>query len=976
MSRIAFARLPDRGSQVIDTGAPLEFQFNGQTYLGYRGDSIASALYASGVRVFSRSFKYHRPRGLLCLNGRCPNCLCNVDGTPNVRICTTALQPGMAVRTQNAWPSVELDALSLLDKLSPVLPVGFYYKTFIQPRALWPVYETVLRHAAGLGVLDVNREPEGAYLQEYWYTDLAVVGGGPAGLAAALEARRLGLEVTLIDDQPALGGHLRLETRRESIGDEPPRAGYERARALAEEVRAAGVELLLGANAFGVYEGGLLGVAQGARMVELRYRALVVATGEQDRPLLFQHNDLPGVMLASGARRLVHLYGVRPGHRVVVASATDAGLRLAEDLLAAGIAVAAVVDARTHLDDGADSIRALRAASVPLLTGHAVTRALGKGRLAGVALSRLDAPRSPSDGTDELQVSCDLLAVATGADPMASLLGQAGCTLRYDEQRDRLVPVALAEGVFAAGQVAGVSGGVAALLLDGRLAGVRAAEYLGVGEPARQAAAEIARARDRRNGAAPATRALVSTAPTPDKTFVCLCEDVTEKDVAAAIAEGFDHIELLKRYTTVTMGPCQGKICHSNAIALTARETGRDRVQTGMTTARPPAQPVELGTLAGLLHEPARLSSIHALHLRSGAEIMDLGEWKRARSYTTPGDEVLAVRERVGIIDVSSLGKLDVRGADAPKLLDKVYANTLSDLKVGRVRYGVVCDDSGIVLDDGTVARLAEDRYFVTTTTSGVTMVQEWFDWWLAGTGLCAHVTNVTSALAAINLAGPRAREVLRQLTDADVSAQAAPYLSAIEAEVAGVPALLLRIGFVGELGYEIHFAAEYGEHLWQALLEAGRDFGIKPFGVEAQRILRLEKGHIIVGQDTDALSNPYEAGMPWIVKLQKPDFIGKPSLQQAKARGECNRLVGFQMEDPALVPEEGSAVEFGGVPVGRVTSARFSPTLRQSIGMAWVPADQTGEGSPLVIRVGGRPSLARVVKLPFYDPEGARMRA
>jgi len=967
-------RLPAPAGSAVDPTGTVEFDFDGKRYRGFPGDTIASALYAAGVRVFSRSFKYHRPRGLLCVDGRCPNCLCNVDGTPNVRICTIPLEPAMRVRSQNVWPSLKRDALRLTDHVSALLPVGFYYKTFIRPHRLWPVYERVLRRVAGLGALDPRSQSKTRYIHESRHTDVAVVGGGPAGLAAASEAARLGAHVTLIDDQPELGGHVRYagsDSERSATG-----------HSAAELADAPNVEVLLSASAFGAYEGKLLAISQGTRLIELRYRTLVVATGQAERPLVFLNNDLPGIMLGAGVQRLMHLYGVAPGQRAVVASNGGAGFRVAENLVAAGIHVAVVADALPESRWGAwsESAVRLRTAGVQVLAGLTPSAAHGNGCVERIILSHLDDLGIPVAGA-YLEVPCDLVVLATGRDSSASLLAQAGARLVYDAHRDRFLPdnEGLPPGVYAAGEIRGVESGGANLTSDGRVAGARAALKATANESAAAAVADAERGLAAPVPPSADVRPLVSTAGAePGKAFVCLCEDVTEKDVVFAMQEGFDHVETLKRYTTFSMGPCQGRMCHASAVALVARENGlADRSGSALTTARPPAQPVELGLLAGILHEPARRSAMHQAQLELRPEIMDLGEWKRPRTYlASADDEVRAVRERVGIIDVSSLGKLDVRGRDAGGLLDFVYTNRVSDLKPGRVRYGVICDDAGIILDDGTIARLGDDRFFISTTTSGVGAVQEWMDWWIAaGPERCVHVTTMTSAFAAINLAGPRSREVLQKLTSLDISSNGAPYLATLQGEVAQAPTLLLRIGFVGELGYEMHFPAEYGEHMWRALLAAGAEFGIQPFGVEAQRIMRLEKGHLIVTQDTDGLTNPHEAGMSWIVKLDKPDFVGKPSLRRLKAgSNQRNRLVGFEMHDSRLVPAEGNAVVLHGQSVGRVTSSRWSPTLGKSIGLAWVPLDQAAD-SPIQIRVDGVIAQARVVKTPFYDADGARMK-
>ena len=544
----------------------------------------------------------------------------------------------------------------------------------------------------------------------------------------------------------------------------------------------------------------------------------------------------------------------------------------------------------------------------------------------------------------------------------------------------------MAPGVYAAGAVTGIRT-LATALLGGTLAGTQAAASLTVDHP--QVAESSSRSESlermqaelaalcRRFRADTTTRVLTAMPASGRKQFVCPCEDVTLKDIDRAVQEGFDHIETLKRYSTATMGPCQGKMCAMNTVTACARATGRSIADTGTTTSRPLVQPVTLGAIAGPHLEPVRLTALHHRHLEAGAEMMDAGQWKRPRVYTSIEDEVRAVRERVGLIDVSTLGKIDVRGRDAVALLERVYTNKWADLRVGRVRYGVMVDEAGVIFDDGTVARLGEDRFFVTTTSSGVMAVEEWLTWWMEGTDLQAHVTNLTSGLAAVNLAGPRSRAVLAGLIDVDISADGLPYLRAVESTVAGVPVTILRIGFVGELGYELHFPCEYAEYLWDILLEAGRAFGIAPFGVEAQRTLRLEKGHIIVTQDTDALSNPLEAGMSWAVKFDKSDFIGKTSLGHIRDEGPRQKLVGFQMSPGAGVPDEGAQiVREDGYPIGRVTSARHSGTLGTVIGLAWMPIETSSEGCVLRIRQNGTIADARIVSLPFYDPAGARMKS
>lgn len=959
-------RLPAHPSQRVNRGKPITFTFEGRPIQAYEGETAAAALYAAGVRTFSRSFKYHRPRGLFCVAGRCPNCLMEVDGTPNVRSCTEPARQGMRIRSQHAWPSLERDLFACFDKLDRVLPVGFYYKTFIHPTWLWPTYEKVLRRLAGLGRLDITREPEDHGEHVHLHTDLAVVGGGPAGIAAALEAARLGVLVLLIDDEPTLGGHLQWQLLP-SEGEQP---GYALAQSLANLVRAEPrIRHLAGATAFGLYEGRLLGVMQGERLIKVRAQRIVVATGGFETPLVFQNNDRPGVFLGEGLQRLRTLYGIIPGRRALVIGNGNRALSLARELLAAGIEIATVADARPEPQDSAD-LRSLREARVPLLSGHTVLEARGRKHVEAAVLVALDGDGRPIPGSEKI-VGCDLLALATGWQPASALLAHGGARLDYRADLGGFFPADLPSWLFAAGEVRGVQG-QGAIQRDGRRAGLTAALSLGGGAGSDRALALAL------EGEAPqplSIRPIVSVPHPRSKRFVCLCEDVTEKDLAEAVREGFDHIETLKRYTTLTMGPCQGKMCHSSSIGVCAALLGRSLPETGTTTARPPVKPVPLGVLATPQHEPVKVTPLHHLHVALGATWMDMGPWKRPLLYTSVEAECRAVRLRVGLIDVSTLGKLDIKGKDAAVFLDWIHPNRFSDMKVGRTRYRLMLDDAGIILDDGTVTRLGPEQFFLTTGSGSLELVAQWLDWWLAGGSRCVHVTDVTGALAAINLAGPRSREVLLRLTDLDLSPEVLPYLAAVQGKVAGIPVLILRIGFVGELGYEMHCLAEYGEYLWEALLEAGRESGIIPFGVEAQRVLRLEKLHIIPGHDTDSLSNPLEADMAWTVKADKPDFIGRAALERVKAEGLRQRLVGLEMLTP-VVPGEGDAVVADGRLVGRVTSAKWSPLLGRAIGMAWVPAELAVAGSKVQVRCDGRTHLGQVVTSPFHDPEGKRLRS
>ncbi len=857
---------PQRREQ-IDRSRPVSFSFAGWKIDGFEGDTLGSAAFAAGKRVFSRSFKYHRPRGLLCCSGHCPNCLMTVDGVPNVRVCVEPIREGAVVEAQNVRWSLDFDFMSMVDKVGgPFTPVGFYYRTMIRPRRLWPLYERFLRNVAGLGKLDEHAGHSRRYDTEHRRARVLVVGGGQAGRAAALAAATMGPGVVLVDEDARLHG-----TELE------------------------GVEVLAPARALGIWEGGLVPVDAGTVLYRFRAERIIVATGATEQPLVFPGNDLVGVMLPGAVRRLTREFSIKPGTRAVVLAADDEGLGIADDLREAGIAVPRVVDVRE-------------------VRPRELVAQGGKGRVRRVVL-------------DGESVECDLLVASGGRQPAYSLLAQAGARIEYDPELGVFVPTELPAGVEAVGSVTG--------------------EGLGKIDPE------------------PAYEG-------KGKCFVCVCEDVTTKDVKRAIAEGFDSIELAKRYTTATMGPCQGKLCHLTSIRLYAQQNRMYESAIGTTTARPPWAPVELGLLAGRELTPTRRTSMHWSHAEAGAKIMWAGPWKRPYAYgDKPEDEVRAVHESLGVIDVSTLGKLFVEGPEAVALLERLYPNRFGDMKPGRIRYGVLTSDGGRIMDDGTIARLADDLYYVTTTSTGADAVTAWLEWWNAVWGYDAEIVNVTGAIAAVNLAGPQSRDALQRLTEADVSAEAFRYLDAQEIEVAGIPTLALRIGFVGELGYELHFPSPAGEYLWGTLLAEGA----RPFGLEPQRILRLEKGHVIVGQDTDSESNLFSAGMSWLAKLDKDDFVGKYALEHFAQREEKERLVGFTMEED-VVPAEGAQVVIEGRPVGRVTSARRSDAVGAVIGLAWVPSDRAEGGTRIEIRVDRRRLGARVTHGAFFDSAGERMRA
>ncbi|MGH2858426.1 MAG: 2Fe-2S iron-sulfur cluster-binding protein [Solirubrobacteraceae bacterium] len=952
MSRIG----PQPGER-IERGKQVTFTFDGKKVKGYEGDTIGSALYATGQRTFSRSFKYHRRRGLLCVAGQCPNCICAVDGAPGARACTEPVREGITVTHVNARPSLEFDAMRATDLFGgPFTPPGFYYKTFMRPRKLWPLYEKVLRNAAGLGKLR-HFQPEREWRTEYRrrHADVLVTGGGVAGLNAAIAAARLGADVVLVDEGPALGGQQLVEGAPDALAQ------------LVARARETGVEIISKGSALGYFDG-LMAVWQGDTMHQVRAARHVIATGAIEQPLVFAGNDLPGVMLAGGARRLVSLYAVSPGRRAVVATTSDRGLHAAQALRDAGVQIVCVADLRPEPSDAA---RALRDGGVPVFSGHTVIEAKGSKQVQSAVIAPV------GGGSDEHSFDCDLVVVSGGTIPATSLALQAGATTTYDSARGHFALDTLPDGMFAAGEVTG-AGSDEAAAISGELAGLRAAHSLGRQtdesgdrERALQQLGPIA-------GDAPD----VAVAPPVSgagrgKCFACLCEDVTSKDVKLSIEEGYDSIELSKRYTTVTMGPCQGLMCQVPSVRLMAQETGRSLGDVGVTTARPPWVSVPMGILGGRPVEPAKRSAIHDRHRKLGANVKWAGDWRRAYDYGDPQGEALNVNRAAGLIDVSTLGKLIVRGPDAGDFLDRLYPNTFSTLKPGRIRYGVISSDAGRIVDDGTICRIDEDTFYVTTTSSGAGAVEEWFSWWLATWGSDVQLTDVTQGLGAVNLAGPRAREIMAAVTELDCSNEGFAYLDGKQAKIAGVECLILRIGFVGEVGYEIHFPSAYGEHVWDALMKAGEPHGLRPFGLEPQRILRLQKLHILVGQDTDSESTPYGAAMSWIVKLDKQqDFLGKWALEHYSSEPPATALVGFTLADGDVPTEGAVVVDERGLPAGQVTSSRHSPVLDKTIGMAWVPSDLARDGARITISDEGRQLSAEIQTKPFYDPDGEVLRS
>ena len=737
-------RLPERLGEAIRRDRPIRFRFERRTISAFEGDTVGSALAAAGVTITGRSFKYHRPRGLHCMTGSCPNCLMQIDGVPNVRACTEPVREGMRVERQNAWPSVDRDIHGWLNTLSFMMPPGFYYKVFQRPRWAWPFVEPFIRSKAGLGT--VPHEPDHRRRRRInLHPDVLVIGAGAAGLAAAAEAAKAGATVVLLEQGREAGGHL--------LGD----ANVTMRSGLARQMIESGVRFLPDTAAFGVFGGRLVAAAGPDALYRIRAKHLIFATGAVEQSAVFPGNDLPGVMLSSGVELLLHRYRVLPGTRAVVLTAENAGYSSAWALKDAGAEVT-VVDLRSEggWPEG-----------FPVVPGSTILSAQGRRRVTSVTVG-------PPGSTSGQKVACDLVAIASVQMPSTNLLAQAGARVAFDDGDAGVPPRRDAGANIRGGRGRGEqnprgSGGAGSTR--------RTRDRGGVGIRDRQR-----RVQELRAGAAAAGDRVIlppEVSAASGKQFACLCMDVTSKELKTAATEGFDSMELLKRYTTITMGPCQGKSCMLSSQRLCGRATGRSFAETAPTTARPPWVPVEMGTLAGTRLTPRKQTTMHDRHATAGAEFMWAGDWRRPHHYTTPEAEVDAVRNRVGLIDVSTLGKFRIKGPQSVELLERLYPSRFSDLAVGRVRYGAMLNDEGVILDDGAVVRLADDEFFVTVTTGNTAALERWITWWNADWQLDARVLNVTGAFGAVNLAGPRARSVMRALTDADVSGDALPYMSA-----------------------------------------------------------------------------------------------------------------------------------------------------------------------------------------------------
>ena len=983
----------------------IRFSFDGRSYEGLEGDTLASALLANGVHLVGRSFKYHRPRGIMTAGPEEPSALVTVRrdearSTPNLRATQVELYDGLVAVSQNRWPSLRFDLGRLTELFSPLLSAGFYYKTFMWPRSAWHrLYEPLIRRMAGLGEAPRLPDPD-RYAQQHAHCEVLVVGAGPAGLAAALAASRGGARVILCDERPRFGGSLLSDDR--SRIDGLAAADWVEA-AIAELQRNPRVRLLSRTTAFGYFPHNHLGLSERLtdhlaeppaglareRLWQVRAQQVVLATGSIEQPLVFPGNDRPGVMLAGAALRYLKEQAVLPGQRVVIATICDSAYRVALEMQAAGAQVVQIVDLRPDPSpaqpDGWQ--QRLRQAGIAVETGARVLGSQGSNHLSAVEIGRVDAAGA---ATGRRSIDCDLLLVAGGYVPSVHLFSQSRGKLRYDESLQAFVPGESAENERSVGACRGLYG-LAATLQDGAAAGADAATAAGcVGEEPRFEVMEDSTAATA--GRLPRAEAAV---PGP-KAFVDFQHDVMLKDLDLAMREGFRSIEHIKRYTTTGMATDQGKTSNLNALHHAARELGKPVPSVGLTTFRMPYTPITFASLAGQARgesfDPVRRTPMHGWAVRHGAVFEDVGMWKRARFFPRAGEDMHAavarecrsVRGSCGVFDASTLGKIVVAGPGATAFMDRLYVNDWSKLAVGRCKYGVLLRDDGFVYDDGVVARLAADRFHVTTTTGGAARVlammedyrqTEWTD-------LDVWLTSTTEQWAVIAVQGPRARELLAPLVDGlDISATALPHMAVVQGTLRGIPMMLFRVSFTGELGFEVNVPTDQGAAALDAICEAGKAYGLTPYGTETMHVLRAEKGFIIIGQDTDGTVTPDDVGLTWAIGKAKPDFVGKRALARSAMNSpDRKQLVGLLTRDPRVVLEEGAQVVDvpGQAPpmklIGHITSSYMSATLDRSIALAVVAGGRARIGQTLHVPMPSGEIAVEVCAPMFYDPKGARL--
>ena len=988
----------------VNRDRPLSFKWRGKTLTGYEGDTLASALLANGVSVVARSFKYSRPRGIVAAGAEEPNAIMQLGATeatqiPNVRATQQALYDGLVAAPTSGWPSLRFDLMGLVGQVAgKAMPPGFYYKTFMFPQSLWMTYEKFIRRAAGFGRAPRERDPD-QYDKVNDHCDVLIVGGGPAGLMAALVAAKSGARVIIADEQEEFGGQL-LSSHEFIDG----RNAAEWVASVVEElVLCEDVQLLSRSTVNGYHDHNFLtiherltdhlGTNSGSvrqRLHRVRAKWVILATGAHERPLVFGNNDLPGCMLCSAVSTYINRYGVIPGQRLVVMTSNDSGYQAAIDWHQAGREVVAVVDTREGAQG--DLVNAARARGITIFQGSGVIDVKGKHRVQAVEVAKIDVESHRARAGTQ-QLVCDTVATSGGWSPVVHLSSHTGRRPVWNPDVLGFVPAPTREPMLVAGAAKGAKD-TSEALQQGREAALSVATDLGL----LTAAVSLPSTTSVETSLPMAIFHIPHTKPTSraPKQFVDFQNDVTAAGIELSCREGFESIEHVKRYTALGFGTDQGKLGNINGLAIAAAAQKKSIPEVGTTMFRPNYTPVSFGAMAGrdcgALFDPERYTAMHPWHVENGAMFEDVGQWKRPWYFPKPGEtmaqavnrECVATRKSVGILDASTLGKIDIQGPDAREFLGRVYTNAWAKLAPGRCRYGLMCGEDGMVFDDGVTSCLAENHFVMTTTTGGAARVLEWLEFYhqTEWPELELYMTSVTDQWATMTLSGPNSRDLLAKVTDIDLSPEQFKYMDWQQATVAGVPARVFRISFTGELSFEINVQANYGLHVWQALFDVGANFNLTPYGTETMHVLRAEKGFIIAGQDTDGSITPYDLGMAWAVSPNKPfSFIGKRGMARADCvRDDRKQWVGLKTKDPTVVLPEGAQGVFdpsASIPmpmVGHVTSSYWSENLGRSIAQGYVKGGLSRMGESVFYPLAdGSMIEAEICSPVFIDPDGDR---
>ncbi|MDB9704787.1 sarcosine oxidase subunit alpha family protein [bacterium] len=999
-------KLRIKTSNFIDETTKIAFKFNNKTYYGFKGDTLASALLSNDVHLVGRSFKYHRPRGIMTAGSEEPSAIVQVNNNtaitePNVRATEIEIYDGLEATSQNCWPSVNFDIGGINNFISPLLPAGFYYKTFMWPANFWEKYEFLIRHSAGLGKSPTEPDPD-IYEHKYVHCDVLVIGAGVAGILAAKTAAKNELKTLLLDEKNELGGttiyqdtdHIKINNQNSSIWLENEINDLKKIDNLEIKTRTS-VAAYHGYNYLLARENLTDHLPHSdkrnkvrQRLLKIRAKKVIVATGALERPLIFNNNDRPGIMLASAVKKYADYYGVATGQKNIFFTNNDTAYEAAISLIKKGINVDAIIDIREK--SSTEFTKEAQNLGVKLYNSYTVVDTGGYKRINKITIMKLSKDGQSFSGSDKIILNCDCLSIAGGWTPAVHLFTQSGGKLKFRDEDQVFIPNKYSSDQISIGSCNGdfeiddvITSSVKSIK-----------EFLNINETEYDnLEIKCPKDKDFRNiWLLPSDKILGKIKP-----FVDYQNDATAKDIKLALKEGFRSIEHVKRYTTTGMGTDQGKLGNMHALGIIAETAGVKMGELGTTTFRPPYTPLTFGTIVGRnvgeFFDTFRRTPMNDWHIENKAEFENVGQWKRAWYYPKNNEtmheavqrESKAARESAGILDASTLGKIDIQGSDASEFLNRVYTNAWSKLAIGKCRYGLMLNEDGMVYDDGVTTRLDENHYIMTTTTGGAANVlgkledylqTEWPE-------LDVYLSSVTDHYATASICGPNSKKILKKLApDLDLSDENFPHMSFKNVKIDNIKCRIMRISFTGEHSYEINIQANYGEALWKKCMEAGEEFNITPYGTETMHLLRAEKGFIIVGQDTDATMTPIDLQMDWIVSKKKYDFIGKRSLYRSDTmREDRKQLVGLLTDNPSEVLEEGAQIiaNINQKPVemlGHVTSSYYSPNLNKSIALAVVRGGKNMLGQKLFIPMENKNINVTIVNPVFFDKENERLNA